>query len=257
MKFDYDKVVEFIEVRYKNSGGFGATRRLPATIEDTCNALQSLAALRDLTGQDRLMKYCHDRKTALFLQSRLPGRGLGPRTIFQLYAAAVLMGLAFDRQEAAYTIKNSMNMSDTIGTYYACRLAEMLDLPGPSGLAPLAWPARRTCHNMLMTLENRLFNGEPLEKFRQTELVGWFKACQSPDGGFGFLPGTTSFIENTYFCLRALYLLEAGPQDAEAARQSVTCTQTGSGGFGRRGRAAPFLDSTRYALQDLVLLDKI
>lgn len=83
------------------------------------------------------------------------------------------------------------------------------------------------------------------------ELIAWLQACQNGDGGFGFFPGTTSFIENCHACLRALAFLGAKPLDPELAASFLSGCQTAGGGFSRGGRAAPFLDATWHALASL------
>ena len=86
--------------------------------------------------------------------------------------------------------------------------------------------------------------------------IDWLRACQNYDGGFGFMPGTTSFIENTFYGLRALELLGGQSEDPEMALNYVLSCRTKSGGFSRKANAAPFLDATYYAIGSLISLQK-
>jgi prenyltransferase beta subunit len=89
------------------------------------------------------------------------------------------------------------------------------------------------------------------------DLIDWLQACQNSDGGFGFLPGTTSFIENCYSSLRALALLGAAPLNPVGCQSFLMSCWTGTGGFARSNRAMAFLYSTWYGIAALELLDNI
>jgi prenyltransferase beta subunit len=89
------------------------------------------------------------------------------------------------------------------------------------------------------------------------ELVAWLQRTQNGDGGFGFFPGTTSFIENCHAGLAALSLLGARPIDLDGARAFVVSCQTGRGGFARSPKAAPFLDASWYGIASLRLLEEM
>jgi prenyltransferase beta subunit len=88
-----------------------------------------------------------------------------------------------------------------------------------------------------------------------SEMIIWFRACQSGDGGFGFLPRTTSFVENCYTCLRTLVFLNSAPLYPDRAFQFLARAQTTTGGFGRSSRAVAFLYSTWHALAALAILE--
>ena len=86
------------------------------------------------------------------------------------------------------------------------------------------------------------------------ELATWFQACQYWDGGFRFLPHTTSFIENCHTCLRALALLGIKPLDLSGAYRFILVSHTASGGLSRNSRATPFLDATCHAIAGIALI---
>jgi prenyltransferase beta subunit len=91
---------------------------------------------------------------------------------------------------------------------------------------------------------------------RAGELVDWLRKCQNCDGGFGFFPGTTSYVEYCDYSLSALSLLNIRPADPVNAGQYICYCQTGAGGFSRSARAAPFLEASYHALQGLLCLRK-
>lgn len=84
--------------------------------------------------------------------------------------------------------------------------------------------------------------------------IQWARACQNPDGGFGFYPGSTSFTENCHLCLRILKRLGASPIDPLAVKDFIMGCRTATGGFARKNGSAPFLDATWNAIASLALL---
>lgn len=96
-----------------------------------------------------------------------------------------------------------------------------------------------------------------MKDLKGNKLIEYFRECQNHDGGFGFLPGTTPYIDNTYFCLNALKFLGSKPKNSENALNLILFYQTKLGGFARIPDAATFLDSTFYAVKSLgILLSK-
>lgn len=259
--------VAFVETRRKPAGGFGATPRLPATIEDTYHALRTLDLARhygvvtdgaqvDPAGNDTLLRYLAERR-------RTPiGR---PRTIFQLLWCCRAAGLPLDQEEVAESVFARMRLAPSLDDwYYSTKiLMEVLgktflpEMPGKQDLAGLADRGWRGVDEawMLVFLSRR--TRELSLPRPATELITWFRASQNGDGGFGFFPSTTSFIENCYFCVRALAELGTGPTNPDGAVRFLVACQTGHGGFGRGLRAVAFLDATWQALATIALLDSM
>ena len=140
------------------------------------------------------------------------------------------------------------------GIYYKIKIFDLLERSflfqkdavtfGFSGILKRRW--------MSLFLSERL----GLKMVERDKAIDWLRACQNYDGGFGFMPGTTSFIENTFYGLRALNLLGGKPKDMEMALNYVLSCRTKSGGFSRKANAAPFLDATYYAIGSLMELQK-
>jgi len=101
-----------------------------------------------------------------------------------------------------------------------------------------------------------LFN-ELKEEFNKVVYVKYLQDCQNSDGGFGFHPGTTSFLENTYYSLKALTILHARPKEIEKCKQFIVSCKINAGGFGRQSITVPTIESTYYAIKSLKLLRMI
>jgi len=241
----------FLRVRKKADGGYGATPKLPATVQDTYHALSIITTLGwqqnpELT--DGALRDYLARSSGIERQNA--------KITFQMLAACRLAGAAVDETHArAYADRRLVETDDLEERYYCCRIErEILRDSGERFLALAGTSADwkfRAASELWMLLY--LAAGA---KDRDKELAAWLRRCQGFDGGFGFLPGTTSFIENCHDCLRALALLDAAPPDPAACRDYVLACRTTRGGFARKNRAVAFLSSTWHAVASLALLQR-
>jgi prenyltransferase beta subunit len=252
----------FVMARRKATGGFGATPRLPATIEDTYHALKILELAREhgvAAGEET------DPTRDSNLRSNLAGcrRSLpaGSRTRFQLLWCCRTAGLALNDGSLEEMVIDLMAASVFLEDwYYGIRiLDEVLGRPRrptveKERLAAILDRGWRTVGEawMHIRLSSSFRKALPLPEF---ELITWLQACQNGDGGFGFFPRTTSFVENCHAALRALAFLDAEPRDTAGAFFFLASCQTVGGGFGRSSRAAPFLDTTWHALAAISFLN--
>jgi hypothetical protein len=77
-------------------------------------------------------------------------------------------------------------------------------------------------------------------------------SSQNLDGGFSFMPGTTSFVENTYFGINILYYFNR--LENEVSKKAISFVQSslnGDFGFGRNSQGISFLNTTFYGLSIL------
>jgi len=252
--------IPFVMARRKTTGGFGATPRLPATIEDTYNALHILDLARKYDAAfEKEDDSLAGKNLRTYLGARSKSIPAGVRTTFQLLWCCREAGLEIDQDSIVTAVIAGLEASDSLEDwYYGARImteiqAEKQLLPaGARNLAAvLDRPWRCVDEAWMHMYLSRKFRGT--FPWPVPELIGWFRACQNGDGGFGFFPGTTSFVENCYACLRALALLDAEPLHPQQAFSFLAGCQTLSGGFGRSSRAAPFLDSTWYTLAALAI----
>lgn len=250
------EVVSFFSARRKPGGGFGATPRLPATCEDTYYALRSL---------DVLAKHGVDvppelfRGHGAFLSSKLRERLKGTRGLFYLAWSSAVAGrrdvlpAATDRilQEAA---GRDARLED------AFYLGRSLDLQGPGGNPlPAPMPRVRQEEASLRTVrELWMYLWLAARGWIEAALPGqwaeWVCSCRNPDGGYGFMPGTTSYMENCYYALHCLDLLGRPFPDPQGTVAFISSSRALRGGFGRKNMGVPFPSSTWHALGCLHLV---
>lgn len=249
----------FVQARHKDTGGFAATRNLPVTIEDTYHAINILCLLDECTTQldDSVYNIKKDKALLDYLQSQLHQLSDETKTSFQLLKTALTVGLDIDKIATIKYVSLHLNHPFSMQRwYYLARIArEVLDVEPmeiPGFLKGMGYLGGRTVNEAWMSLY--LARSKGGHDLKDGELISWFRACQNGDGGFGFLPDTTSYIENCYVCLRALASLGAEPKNIKGALDFVIGCHTGAGGFARSGRAAPFLDATWYAVASISII---
>jgi hypothetical protein len=182
------------------------------------------------------------------------------RTVFQLLWCCQAAGLALDRETVAATVMEKMQAAASLADFYfyVRILDEVLgeksrllaEAPNFTAVLDHKWRAVDEAW-MHISLSRQIRNTLPRPA---AELIAWFRASQNGDGGFGFFPGTTSYVENCHACLRALAFLGVKPLEPDLAFRFLCGCQTTSGGFGRSSRAASFLDSTWHALAALAII---
>jgi len=250
-EIDCPALFDFVAKRRKETGGYGATPKLPATIADTFQALAILTLIEPHSPDCR-----EDRALAAFLEQRLASPWPGIDTSFRLFAAARLCGLALPEEGRvnAYLEQILGRDKSLAATSYAVRIRKEIYGTIPvfsdrSRELPEIWAVQE----VFSWLYLRKMAGEDGAGARE-QMVDWLKRSQNGDGGFGFFPGTTSFIENSHAALAALNLLGAKPLDRAGAEAFIVGCQTRRGGFARSPKAAPFLDSSWHGLASLSLL---
>ncbi|MBX6422785.1 prenyltransferase/squalene oxidase repeat-containing protein [Thermosulfurimonas sp. F29] len=229
------EIHEFLVMRAKEEGGFAATPRLPATVEDTYFALRTWELLFPPSGKVL-------SSVRLFLEHtppppQLPAlrrwlwladrTGILSREEVQVRARRILLGrrrpLSRDPEVRA--------------AYYFC--VRRLGLDGVLPQAP-ARPALRTLRDLYRW-------SEMFPESLDAERLSWVLASRNPDGGFGFRPGTTSFLENTYFALRVLERSGRFLADPDPTLRFIRMCYR-RGGFARAPGGIPFLESTYYGV---------
>jgi len=249
----------FVEARRKERGGYGATPMLPATVEDTYYALRILSTLKPQDSQS----FTQDRVLKNYLTNMSETEWVGARTTFHFLAACSMVKIPVDSDKTILFVKRRLAKTGDLDECYFCtRIAwEIPGLPDSLGMkysardyVKLTWRDATELWMHIYQLSGRQTDQEILLR---NDLVDWLQACQNSDGGFGFLPGTTSFIENCYSCLRALDLLVAGPLNPSGCQSFLMSCWTGTGGFARANRAMAFLYSTWYGIAAFRILDNL
>lgn len=225
---DYEKLAAFVEARRKATGGYGATRQLPATVEDTDEAVELLGIIAD--------------RASVATPAQGDGELAGYLTRVRNYAAAAL-------RRGAPSLATSYHVARLVVEVLGVRPETLL------GSAPaLDLPARCAVDHVRMHVAVSALLGQNVAA---DALIPWLQRSQNGDGGFGFYPGTTSFIENCHAALAALALLGTQPAEPATAAAFIVSSQTGAGGFARNPGAAPFLDASWHAIRSLQLLESM
>ncbi len=253
-RVDHAALMEFVHKRRKATGGYGATPRLPATIQDTFQAV----AIHLVLGEEPPTPQT-EPALAEYLSRMLAVPWLGIETTFRLLSTCHLCGLDMDGERVRAHLAARLAWDTSLAaTYYVRRIAGEILGEEPDSLGPkrpLALPTPCAVEDAARYLFVKNMGGQPVGGAE--ELVGWLQRSQNGDGGFGFFPGTTSFIENCHAGLVALSLLGARPSNPANTRAFLVSCQTGGGGFGRSPRAAPFLDASWHGVASLRLLEEM
>ena len=252
---------DYVKARRKPGGGFGATPKLPATVEDTYHSLRIISSISPLIQTDFSKEIRRRPELSSFLSRFLEkDLELGPRGIFQLLWCMKYCNIPPEEGRIADILSRYFfhNLKRE-NLYFALRIileiqdiARLTEIPEPLKRAGLRNPFSGILKRRMMSIYlDRNLNWCRIPR---RDAAGWFSACQNPDGGFGFMPGTTSYIENCHYGLSSLMLLDAEPADARACWNFIMGCRTISGGFSRNSSAAPFLDATWHAVKSLLIL---
>ncbi len=245
-----DKTIKFVKAREKETGGFGATPLLPATVEDTYHAIRILELIEQKTENKKLVPK-NIKKHEEFLREREHEVIKSARTMFQIAKSMNIIGIEPNKKILFPFLEKRLSQNIPLEeVYYCARIYD--EILNKTFLCP-SWikdiKRWRTAKQLWMLIYS--IGKKDISKKAYQEYIRWFQECQNYDGGFGFMPGTTSYIENTHLCLRALSWLNGSPKDRLGARGFILACTTVRGGFSRIQGAAPFLDATWHGIAAL------
>ncbi len=250
-----DGVVEFLRSRKKAEGGFSASPKLPATIEDTYCALKVVHFLENLKSNVANFGSFKRGPTKFLIRCIDEGIVKGPKNLYQVLWCVEFCEFEKSLLQKVPIADKFLTGASLEAFYYLTKTREILPLKCVANLGVPEIPVKDFLASG--TLEERwkalyiCFASGCLENRSQfDEIVEWVLQCQNSDGGFGFLPGTTSYIENCHFALNILRILNSALPSwrRKAVKQFAIACRTRSGGFSRRPDAAPFMDSTYHAM---------
>ncbi len=250
-KLNYEKTLNFLLIRKKESGGFGATPFLPATIEDTYYATKALSLLSS-------GKLNQEIKVNLknFLKDLSPEVFLDPVKAFQILKLYQLSKFTIS-QEILETFFNSLNSSYLSKKIPLKRLYSLWNL--------IIWLENNFNFNFeeirnkilsilktvqLKTLEDLYYFIDILRNFTK-DWIDYIINSQNGDGGFGFYPGTTSYLENTYYALSTLNKVASKEVNFKKTISFVLACYNSDGGFSRKPGGISYLETTAMALEIL------
>ena len=254
-KINHATLMDFVQKLRQATGGYSATPLLPATIEDTFHALAINLVLTKLPSTPQ-----SEPALTEYLARRLAAPWLRIDTTFRLLTICHVCGLTLDTKRVRSHLTACLIKDDSLdASYYVSKIArEILETEPQDFLGfkrPVALPARYAVDDVARYLAVKAMGDQRIEEAEN--LTEWLQRSQNGDGGFGFFPGTTSFIENSHAALAALSLLGARPVDLANARSFIISSQTGGGGFARSPGAAAFLDASWHGTASLRLLEEM
>ena len=245
--FELSKVIQYLRDREKEKGGFSFAPELYPDIEDTYYAVGIL----------QLLKVDIDRdKTASYLKS-IDWKEVGfPRAVYMLLYIHLSLDIDLPLQLIDLSNKDWSGFGMLDVQYFSDEIGKLFGRP----LKPLqsSAPFQLQKNESLQTLRKKV--AILLDRdinFDRQQIIKWVQSSQNGDGGFGFYPETTSYMENTYCALEILSKLGSSPLQIELCRKYILSCQTNKGGFGRAPFSFPFIESTFHAVTGLVLLEKM
>jgi hypothetical protein len=245
--WDVTEIREFVLTREQEEGGFSFAEAAPPTLEDTYYALRTLRELNIDYDNEKTFEY-------------IKNFDVGNVTLKQIFHLLYLIH-AFDLKYPIYSLKNSirkgdnMNITDayylilsldTLNEHSGRRLRDFIVSKNITSLKHVSEVSRQV---ILLKKLNVCFDGG--------FYVRWIQNCQNYDGGFGFNHGSTSFMENCYYALRALYELKSIPSETERCNKFILYCRARNGGFGRQIISLPTLEATYHAVKSLTFLQKM
>lgn len=252
-KIDQEKLLEFISLRQKNDGGFAAFPSLPHTLQDTFQAIDTLSVIENQLGRDNLVDSAKTKETVRYVTGSQAGGATGSMRLQYLIAEICRLLKIESRLIPDAIIYDSGGETDYEYGFHR----QYFGLPPGDQVLDIDGLFRRkhlTCKDLMFFLK---ITSEKDRGTLKNRAVDWLRKCQNADGGFGFYPGTTSYIENCHYCLESLSILGQLPQYDHKTENFILWSQTTSGGFSRNIRAAPFLDSTWHAVRALRALQQL
>jgi len=244
---DLPRVIQYLRDREKEGGGFSFAPELYPDIEDTYYAVRILQFLDVDVDRNKTSNYLKniDWKQAGF-----------PRAVYMLLYIHLSFGIELPRQLIDFSIKDWSGFAILDAQYFSDEIRKLIHQP----LKPLrsSSPFQFQTPESLQTLRKKvsILSNRGIGFDRQ-QIIKWVQLCQNGDGGFGFYPETTSYIENTYCALDILWRLDASPLQTDLAQKYILGCQTKNGGFGRAPISFPFIESTFHAVMGLLLLEKM
>lgn len=244
-----DQLIKFIFRRHKKNGGFATFPSLPSTIEDTFYAIDIIVNLNYLDNSINFISRINTEKIVNFIKIHEKTKCYLPiRLRYYLHKISeYVLGENFTNEEK-FNHKKVINYEDA---YYITQFMPLTDR-GKYRI-PRVDLGDCTCKDIHYYV--LLFSKS--DAFQFNNIVNWLRNCQNGDGGFGFYPGTTSFIENCNYCISTLSLLGEMPSNIEKAERFILSCQTGAGGFSRNIKATAFLESSWHAINALKMLNEL
>jgi hypothetical protein len=244
---DPSKIIQYLKERENEGGGFSFAIDLYPDIEDTYYATRILQLLDEDVNRNSIRNY---------LRNISWGEVAFPRVVYMLLYLHLALGVELPNQLSNLSCREWGGFGVLDVQYFSDEIQKLLDEP----MKPPASPSLFQFHQRenLQSLRKKVSVSMNHDLcFDKQGIVGWVQLCQNGDGGFGFYPGTTSYMENTYCALEILSKLNSAPLKIDLCQNYIISCQTASGGFSRAPVSFPFMESTFHAVVGLLLLGRL
>ncbi len=244
---ELSKVIHYLKEREKEGGGFSFAPELYPDIEDTYYSIRTFQMLRVEVNRD---------KTVNYLKSINWGDVGFPRAIYMLVYLHLFLNIDFPPPLTLLLQRDWTRFQALDAQYFSDEVQKLRNEPLHSlhSLSYFQFHLKDNLQTLRKKVSILLNHGID---FNQQEIIIWVQLCQNGDGGFGFYPETTSYMENTYCALEILSKLNSYPTQLDLCRKYILGCQTKSGGFGRAPSSFPFIESTFHAVMGLFFLEKM
>jgi len=247
LQIDLSNVIKYLTEREKDEGGFSFSPGLYPNIEDTYYAIRTFQLLEVEINRS---------KTENYLKG-IDWNYVGyPRVIYMIIYLYISIDIQLPKPLLDLPKKDWSRFHPLDAQYFSNEIQKLLKKHFKLLSSPFVF--QFSPQDSLQSVWKKVsiltdFN----IAFDKNEVIRWVQLCQNGDGGFGFYPGTTSFMENTYCALKILSKLKALPRQIDTCRDYIIGCQTKSGGFGRAPISFPFIETTFQAVSGLFLLEKM
>jgi len=244
----YQSIYKFV-ISYRHSeGGYSDSLLAPPSLEDTYCALKTL---------EKLEKKDKSQPTINYIKNFAQTESISS---FKLtYHLAILLQMYSIRLKPVgiYKLLQRSKPSTMVEWYYWFMLKKLIYGNIRIDNSLKSWFIKKTPKKLRYIDEvgRYVLLMQRLKlSFNKKLFIEWLQQMQNPDGGFGVVPYTTTFLEHTYISLRALKALRARPLDVDKCEEFVLGCATRKGGFGRQSITVATLENTYYAFSSLEII---
>ena len=244
---DHSAILRFVFARCKENGGFAMTPLLPATVEDTYYAVKIL----------RFLDKPLPSKTITYIAGLSWDKYFLPKNLYQLAVLHQEIGKELPKERLRLLIhvflqRKALSLEHLT---FLIRLSSLLSFEELK--AKLCQKVCFTKWRVLKELFYLMHCAKECKTLLPKKAAFWVKSCQNDDGGFGFMPNTTSFLENIYYALAVLDWCNDQPLRPEGCLAFIRyCYLPNKGAFARSPSSVAFLESTYYALACVKITEK-
>ena len=245
------RLIKFV-CEYENpAGGFNFPRETPASIAETYNGVMLFNEL----GFD-----CCNPLTKEYIRNLELKADMSLGLLYRMAKVSEILSMPDKISEIRESVlgRKCRKSSKLTDAYYSVLLEEILDVSGVLTTDLLEHARTRKIKKLKFMPECQKYLAVKIHvglEVETDEAISWIRATQSCDGGFGFLPGSSSFLENEYSALDSLRMLDSVPLDIQGCEDFVLSCRSKEGAFGRQIMALPSLEHSLLAVRSLKIID--